>query len=110
MWKMKIKNKGPHKNVKRRTENSQTQTTSLLFSVAYESFQANYCRVFVSDPHTQAAMWKTKTSTLPEMTRRPQENTRDVAFDYSPFVILYFCVSLRFPHTGLGVWKTKTLP
>ena len=87
--------------------------------MAHESFQANYCRVFVFDlrfPHNGLGVWKTKLrpwSNSPEMTRRPQKTLGIwcLATLRSSFYIVVgvFVFGLRFPHTGLGVWKTKTL-
>ena len=46
MWKKKTKN-GDSPQKYKMTNGEYPNTTSLVFSVAYESFQANYCRVFV---------------------------------------------------------------
>ena len=48
-------------------------TTSLVLSMADESFHANYCKVFVF--HTPRPLYgkRRPCSNLPEMTRRPQK-------------------------------------
>ena len=58
---------------RRPPQNKMPNTTSLVLSVADESFQANFCKVFVF--HTPRPLyWKRRPcSNLPKVTRRPQK-------------------------------------
>ena len=77
MWKTNT----PTTIIIKMTNRDYPNTTPLVFSVADESFQVNYCMVFVFGlcfPHNSLGVWKTKTqapccSNSPEMTRRPQK-------------------------------------